>query len=130
MIYRRNVYSIKWDGKLHAKFIGFSRARDLQKLRFSSCEEIEKDKIAPRKSWYSVENEFNGGSSDTETVWEQCCDLHNYPGGTPEDHTKNPIHQRLIEIMHERRKGDISTLCGWDINLVAKYVNEMNKMKC
>ena len=72
-----------------------------------------------------------GGSSGTETVKEQGCDLGNYPGGTPEDHIKNPIHQRLIEIMHERAKGDIPTLCSTDINLVTKHVNEVNEvLKC
>ena len=36
-----------------------------------------------------------GGLSGTQTVREQCCDLEDYPGGTPEDHIENPIHQRL-----------------------------------
>ena len=45
-----------------------------------------------------------GGSSGTETVREQCCDLEAFPGGRPEDHIKNLIYQRLIEIMHEGRK--------------------------
>ena len=51
-----------------------------------------------------------GGLSGTQTVREQCCDLEDYPGGTPEDHIENPIHQRLIEIMHEGAKGDIPIL--------------------
>ena len=45
-----------------------------------------------------------GGSSGTETVREQCCDLEAFPGGRPEDHIKNLIYQRLIEIMHEGRQ--------------------------
>ena len=59
-----------------------------------------------------------GGSSDTETVREQCCDLEDYPEDTPEDHIENSIHQRLIEIMHEGAKGDIPTLRSRDITLV------------
>ena len=44
---------------------------------------------------------------------------------------KNPTHQGLIEIMHEGAKGDIPTLRSRDINLVAKYVNEVNEvLKC
>ena len=35
-------------------------------------------------------------------------------GGTREDHIKNPIHQSLIEIMHEGAKGDIPTLRSRD----------------
>ena len=50
-----------------------------------------------------------GESSGTETVIEQDCDLDDYPGSTPEDHFKNPIHQRLIETMHEGEKGNIQT---------------------
>ena len=43
----------------------------------------------------------------------------------------NPIHQRLIEVMQERAKGDIPTLRSRDIILVTKYVNEVNKViKC
>ena len=47
------------------------------------------------------------GSSGTETVREQRCNLDDYPRGTPEGHIKNPIPQPLIEIMHEEAKGDI-----------------------
>ena len=66
-----------------------------------------------------------------QELLEEGCDLGNYPGGTPEDHIKIPIHQHLIEIMHEGAKGDIPTLCSRDINLVIKHVNELNKMaKC
>ena len=68
-----------------------------------------------------------GGLSGTETVREQCCHLEDYHGGTPEDHIENPIHQRLIEIMHEGAKGDIPTLDSRDINLVTKYVNEVKE---
>ena len=72
-----------------------------------------------------------GGSSGTETVREQCCDLEYYPGGTPENQIKNPINQRLIEIKHEGANIDIPTLRGRDITLVTKYVNEVNKvLKC
>ena len=57
--------------------------------------------------------------------------LGNNAGGTPEDHIKYPIYQRLIEIMHEWAKGDIPTLHSRDITLVTKYVNEVNKvLKC
>ena len=52
------------------------------------------------------------GLSGTETVREKCCDLDDYPGGTPEDDIKNPFHQCLIEIMHEEAKGDIPTPCS------------------
>ena len=59
-----------------------------------------------------------GGSSGTETVREQGFDSGDYPGGTTEDHIKNPVHQRLIEISR-------------DINLVTKYANEVNEvLKC
>ena len=65
-----------------------------------------------------------GKSSDTGTVREQCCDLEDYPGDTPEDHIENSIYQRLIEIMHEEAKGNIPTLRSRDITLVTKNVNE------
>ena len=72
-----------------------------------------------------------GESNGTETVREKCCDLEDYPRDTPEDHTENPIHQHLIEIMHERAKGDRPTLRSRDITLVIKRVNEGNKvLKC
>ena len=71
-----------------------------------------------------------GGSSDTEPVRKQDCDSDDYPGGKTEDHIKNPIHQRLNEIMHEEAKGDVPTLCCRGINLVTN-MNEVNKMlKC
>ena len=70
-------------------------------------------------------------SGVVQELLEQGCELGNYPGGTPEDHIKIPIHQRLIEIIQEGAKGDIPTLCSRDINLVIKHVNELNKMpKC
>ena len=72
-----------------------------------------------------------GGSSGTGTVREKGCDLDDYPVGTPEDHIKNPIHQPLIEIMHGGAGWDIPSLHSRDINLVTKYVNEVNKvLKC
>ena len=92
--------------------------------------EIEKDEIAPERVDTVSETSY-GGSSGTETVREQCCNLDDYPGGTPEGHTKNPIHQRLIEIMHEEAKGDIPTLRSRDVTLVTEYVNEVNEvLKC
>ena len=94
------------------------------------CREIEKVEMAPERVDTVLEMSY-GGSNDTKTVREQGCDLDNYPGSTPEDCIKNPIHQRLIEIMHERAKGDIPTLHSRDINLVTKHVNEVNEMlKC
>ena len=72
-----------------------------------------------------------GESSGTGTVREQRCDSEDYLGGTPEDHIKNPIHQGLIEVMHEGAKGDIPPLRSKDINLVTKHVNKVNKvLKC
>ena len=72
-----------------------------------------------------------GWSSGTELVEEQCCDLEDYPGDTPEDHTENPIHQSLTEIIDEVAKGDIPNLRSRDIALVTKHVNEVNKvLKC
>ena len=72
-----------------------------------------------------------GRSSGTETVREQCCNLDDYPGGILEGYIKNPIHQRLIKIMHEGAKGDIQTLRSRDITLENKYMNEVNDMlKC
>ena len=68
--------------------------------------------------------EWNG----TETVREQCCDLEDHHGGTPEDHIENPIHQRLTEIIHEKAKGEIPTLRSRDIALMTKHVNEMNEV--
>ena len=65
-----------------------------------------------------------GKSSDTGTVREQCFDLEDYPGDTPEDHIKNSIYQRLIEIMHEEAKENIPTQRSRDITLVTKNVNE------
>ena len=67
-------------------------------------------------------------ASGTETVREQGCDLDDYPEGTLKYHIENPIHQRLIEIMHEGTKGDIPTLRSRDINLVTKYVNEVSEV--
>ena len=72
-----------------------------------------------------------GRSSGTETVREQCYDLEDLLSGTPEDHIKNPIYQRLTEIMHKEAKGDISTLCNRGITLVIKYVEYVNEvLKC
>ena len=71
------------------------------------------------------------GTSGTETFRKQCCDLDDYPGGTPEDHIENPIHQPLIEIMHEGANRDIPILHRRDITFVTKYVIEMNEvLKC
>ena len=66
-----------------------------------------------------------GGSSGTETVREQCCNLEDYPGCTPEGHIKNAIHKRLIEIMHEGAKGDIANLRSRDITSTVRntFVN-------
>ena len=52
----------------------------IQQLR----KEIEKDEIAPERVYR--------GSSGTETVREQACDLDDYPGGTPEDYIETSIH--------------------------------------
>ena len=99
---------------------------EIQQLR----KEIEKDGITPERVDTVSEMSYRT-SSGTETVREQCCNLGDYPGGTPEGRIKNPIHQRLIEIMHEGEKGDIPSLRSRDITLVTKYVNEVNKLlKC
>ena len=45
--------------------------------------EIEKDKIAPERVDIVSEMSY-GGSSGTETVREQFCNLDDYPGGTPD----------------------------------------------
>ena len=93
-------------------------------------QEIEKDEIAPER-FDTVSEMSYGGSSGTETVREQSCDLDKYLGGTLEDHIKNHIHQRLIKIIHEGAKGDIPTLRSRDINLANKYVNDVNEvLKC
>ena len=93
-------------------------------------QEIEKDEIAPER-FDTVSEMSYGGSSGTETVREQSCDLDKYLGSTLEDHIKNPIHQRLIKIMHEGAKGDIPTLRSREMNLVNKYVDEVNEvLKC
>ena len=114
---------------LHAKFVVFSRTvteTEIQQFR----REIEKDEIDLERVDALSEMSY-GVSSGTETVREQACDLDDYLGGTLEDHTKNPIHQRLIEIMHEGVKGDIPLLPSRDINLVTKHVNEVNEvLKC
>ena len=69
--------------------------------------------------------------SGTESVREQGCDLGDYPGGTPEDHIKNPIDQRLNGIMRDGAKGDIPTLRTRDSNLVIEHVNDVNEvLKC
>ena len=81
---------------------------------------IEKDEIVPDRV-DTVSKMSYGGPSGTENVREQCCDLKDYPGDTPEDHIENPIYQRLIEIMHGGAKGDIPTL-------VTKYLNELNEV--
>ena len=65
--------------------------------------EISKDEIVPERV-DTVSEMTCGGSSGTETVREQCCDLETFSGGRPEDHIKNLIYQRLIEIKHEGRK--------------------------
>ena len=69
-----------------------------------------------------------GESSGTETVKEQLCDLEDYLGDTTEYLTENPFLQRLIEIIHEGAKGDISTLNSRDITLMTKHVNERNEI--
>ena len=92
--------------------------------------EIDKDEIAQERIDTASEMSY-GRSSGKEAVRKQGCDSDDYPGGTPEDRIKNPIHQCLIEIMHEGGKGDIPTLRSRDINLVTKHVNEVNKvLKC
>ena len=65
--------------------------------------ETEKAEIVPDRV-NTVSEMSYAGSSGTETVREQCCDLEDYPGDATEDHIENPIHQRLIEIMHEGAK--------------------------
>ena len=69
-----------------------------------------------------------GEWSGTETVTEQCFDLGDYPGDTPEDHIANSIHQLLIEIMHEGANRDIPTLPSRDTTLVTKHVNGVNEV--
>ena len=51
------------------------------------------EEIAPEMSY--------GWLIGAETVREQFYDLKVYHRGTPEDHIENPIHQCLIQIMHE-----------------------------
>ena len=94
---------------------------EIQQLR----KEIKKDEIVPDRVDAMSEMSY-GGSSGTETFKEQCCNLGDYPGNTPEDDINNPIHQHRSEIMHERAKGDISTLGSRDITFVTKYVHEVN----
>ena len=96
---------------------------EIQQLK----KKIEKDEIVPDRV-DTVSKMSYGGPSGTENVREQCCDLKDYPGDTPEDHIENPIHQHLIEIMHEGVKGDIPTLCSRGITLVTKYLNELNEV--
>ena len=92
--------------------------------------EIEKDEIFSDRVDTVSEMSY-GGSSGTETVSKQYCDLEDYPGNTAEGHIENTIHQRLIEIMHDGAKGDNPTLRSRNITLVTKYLNEINKMlKC
>ena len=92
--------------------------------------EIEKVEIAPERVGRVSEMSY-GVSSGTETVREQGCDLDDYPGCTPEDHIKNPFHQRLTEIMRQGAKGDIPILRPRDINLVIKHMNDVNEvLKC
>ena len=63
------------------------------------------------------------------TVRKQCCNLEDCPGGTPD--IENPIHQRLIGILHEAAKEDIRPLRSRDIALVTKYENAVKKgLKC
>ena len=84
--------------------------------------EIEKAEIVPDRV-NTVSEMSYAGSSGTETVREQCCDLEDYPGDATEDHLENRIHQGLIEIMHEGAKRDT--------NLLTKYKNEVKKVpKC
>ena len=83
--------------------------------------EIKKDEIAPARVDTVSEMSY-GGSIGTETVSDD------YSGGTSEDHIKNPIHQGFNQTMHEGAKGDIPTLRSRDINLVTKYVNEVNEV--
>ena len=110
---------------MHAKFVVFSRTIDFEIQQL--WREIEKDEIAPERVDAVSEMSY-GGPSGTETVREQGCDSDDYPGGKPKDQIKNPIHQRLIEIMHEGAKGDIPTLRSRDINFEAKHVNEVNEV--
>ena len=72
---------------------------EIQRLR----KEIEKEKIVPDRV-DTLSKMSCGVSNGTENVWKQCCDLEHYPGDIPEDHTENPIDQRLIEIMYEGAK--------------------------
>ena len=86
--------------------------------------EIEKDDGVD-----TVSEMCYGGSSGT--VRKQCCNLEDCPGDTPDDHIENPIHQRLIGILHEAAKEDIPPLRRRDIALVTKYENAVKKgLKC
>ena len=88
--------------------------------------DTEKDEIVPHRV-DTVSKVSCGGSSGTETVREQWCDLEYHLGEAPEDLTENPFHQRLIWIMHEGGKGGIPTLRSRDITLLTKHLNEKSK---
>lgn len=77
--------------------------------------ETEKDEIVPDRV-DTVSDMSCGGSSRTETVREQCYDWDDNLEDTPEDHTGNFIHQRLIEIIHEGLEGDINVKAMEDVN--------------
>ena len=87
--------------------------------------ETEKVEIAPERIGTVSEMSY-GGWSGTETVRDQGCNLDDYPGGHTRRSYKNPIHRRLIKIIHERAKGDVPTLRSRNKNLVIKHVNEVN----
>ena len=67
-------------------------------------------------------------ATETKTVREQCCYLENYLGDTLDDQIKNSIHQRLIELMYERVRGDILILPSTNMTLMTKHINELNEM--
>ena len=62
--------------------------------------ETENEETAPEMV-DTVQEISYGGLIGTETVKKQFWDLEDYPKVTPEVNIENPIHQRLIEIMHE-----------------------------
>ena len=83
--------------------------------------EIKKDEIAPERVDTVSEMSY-GGLIGTKTVSDD------YSWGTSEDHIKNPNHQGFNQTMYEGAKEDIPTLRSRDINLVTKYVNEVNEV--
>ena len=79
-------YGIRWGQYLACQFCRILKNKRLTEIEIQLLQkETEKDNIASEIVDTVSELSYRG-SSGTETVKEQCCDLDDFPGATREDH--------------------------------------------